>query len=365
MIALLAALLAALLLVPAAGAQAPPRRSGIPYAEAALCARPDVVLCEDFEDQTAESGYHFLGPGNPANRWANPALRDHDSLLKTQVVARSGAADRLACPACPGGTTTVLNPPPVPGIPGVHSLRGDYLPPFANNSGAGGRLRTPLTDFYVRYHVFRSKAGMNGDAADFRWPSKLDDKDVILNPVPPRGGGPADAPYEVLTYLTRDAVCKVGDSFRYQPGVIALVNSAKSTVGSTTLFGEQMVFDNRPGGPRVVGACPPPGAAQAARGRWQSVELHVKLNDPGKENGQLGLWVDGARIFHVGTVVIRGEDPAVTNLTASFTYGDGLQCIFKSDLCAAWAAPFHKWLDNLVIATRPIGPGGAAERRRR
>jgi len=361
MIALTLLLLA--VLAPAAAAEAPPRRSGIPYAEAALCARPDVVLCEDFEDLTPESGYHFVAPGDPANRWGNPALADHDSRMKTQRVVQSGATDRLPCPGCPGGHTAVRNPPPPPGTPGSRSLRGDYLPPFTNNSGAGGRLKTPLTDFFVRYHVFRSQAGANGEAADFRWPAQLDDKDLVVNPTPPGRGGPADAPYEVLTYLTRDTTCRAGDGFAYQPGTIALVNSAKSTVGTTTLFGEAVIFDNRPGGPRVVGRCPPVPAARAQRGRWQSVEFHVRLNDPGKQNGQLGLWVDGARVFHVGGVVIRGDDAPVTDVTASFTYGDGLQCLFQGSLCAPWTAPFYKWLDNLVIATRPIGPGGGPDRR--
>jgi len=346
-----------------AGAEAPPRASGIPYAEAALCARADVILCEDFEDSSAESGYHFLGPGNPENRWGNPALFTSDARAKTQRVVSNGAEEELACPGCPGGRTRVVNPPPPPGAPGTHSLRGDYLPPFANNSGAGGQLRAPYSELYIRYQVFRSKAGLNGEAADFRFPTRLDDKDFVLNPMPPDNGGPADAPYEILTYLSRDTVCPRGDRFEYEPGALAVSANAKSTEGATTLFGHSLIVDNRKGGPRVIGQCPVSEAGRVKLGRWQTVELHVKLNREGARDGILELWLDGVRLVGVSGVVMRGADASLTDITASFTYGDGLQCFFHGEACQTWQAPFYKWFDNLVIATRPIGPPAAAEAR--
>jgi len=359
----LATALVLLLLPGPVRGEAPPRASGIPYAEAALCARADVILCEDFEDSTAESGYHFLGYGSPENRWGNPAFFTNDARLKTQRVAANAAEEELACPACPGGRTRVVNPPSPPGTPGGHSLRGDYLPPFANNSGAGGRLRAPYSELYIRYQIFRSKAGLNGDAADFRFPARLDDKDIVVNPTPPNNGGPADAPYEILTYLSRDTVCRRGDSFEYQPGVLALANNAKSTEGSTTAFGSALVVDNRKGGPRVLGHCPAPEALRVKLGRWQTVEMHIKLNREGSKDGLLDLWLDGTQVVHLTGAVIRGTDPSLVDITPSFTYGDGLQCYFHGEACRTWQAPFYKWLDNLVVATRPIGPPAAPEPR--
>lgn len=41
-------------------------------------------------------------------------------------------------------------------------------------------------------------------------------------------------------------------------------------------------------------------ALQVRRGKWTSIEVMVKMNDVGKSNGELALWIDGERASHLG-----------------------------------------------------------------
>lgn len=39
---------------------------------------------------------------------------------------------------------------------------------------------------------------------------------------------------------------------------------------------------------------------KVAKGSWQCIELMIKLNDVGKSNGELALWIDGKLVSHLG-----------------------------------------------------------------
>ena len=43
-------------------------------------------------------------------------------------------------------------------------------------------------------------------------------------------------------------------------------------------------------------------------GKWHCIEFHGKMNDPGKENGQLRLWVNGRLVSDLGNLPLRDED---------------------------------------------------------
>src|SRR5262249_19524681 len=40
---------------------------------------------------------------------------------------------------------------------------------------------------------------------------------------------------------------------------------------------------------------------EVVRGRWICLESMIKLNDMGKSNGELALWIDGKCVSHLGT----------------------------------------------------------------
>jgi hypothetical protein len=43
------------------------------------------------------------------------------------------------------------------------------------------------------------------------------------------------------------------------------------------------------------------------RGRWQCIELMMKINDVGKSNGEMALWVDGNLVSHLGEGFPNGK----------------------------------------------------------
>ena len=46
--------------------------------------------------------------------------------------------------------------------------------------------------------------------------------------------------------------------------------------------------------------------------RWFCLEMMVKLNTPGRRNGEIRLWQDGAEVFHHTQLPIREADSVKT-----------------------------------------------------
>jgi hypothetical protein len=81
-------------------------------------------------------------------------------------------------------------------------------------------------------------------------------------------------------------------------------------------------------------------------GRWICVESRLKLNTPGKADGEADLWVDGRPDAQRRNMDVRGTYTA-----------HAINAIF---LEAYWNAgsPVEqkRWYDDFVVSTRPIGP---------
>lgn len=79
---------------------------------------------------------------------------------------------------------------------------------------------------------------------------------------------------------------------------------------------------------------------------WVCVEFRTRLNTPGKSDGECQVWIDGRLDCERRNLDFRG------------TYAD--HGINSAMLEAYWnkGAPrdLHRWFDNLVVSTRPIGP---------
>ena len=80
------------------------------------------------------------------------------------------------------------------------------------------------------------------------------------------------------------------------------------------------------------------------RGRWYCYELMVKTNTPGQNNGEVKFWIDGKVAGDFPNLFIRSID------TLKIDNADiGLHATNVTQ-------PLKKWYDNVVIATKYIGP---------
>lgn len=70
------------------------------------------------------------------------------------------------------------------------------------------------------------------------------------------------------------------------------------------------------------------GSFAFARGRWVTVAQRVRLNDVGKENGELQLWVDGQSVVSVSGLVLRNSDKGRIRGIQAQTFFGGESCWF-------------------------------------
>ncbi len=90
--------------------------------------------------------------------------------------------------------------------------------------------------------------------------------------------------------------------------------------------------------------------ATLARGRWQAVESMVRVNTPGKKDGEIACWLDGKLIGEVKNIRFRDiEDLRIRSVGFSNYWGGA------GDENTAPVDQVH-YMDNLVIATDYIGP---------
>ena len=129
---------------------------------------------------------------------------------------------------------------------------------------------------------------------------------------------------------------------------------------------------------------------RVTKGEWQCLELMMKLNDVGKSNGEMALWIDGKLVSHLRQGAPRGkwvfdkflpgeggqgarwddqrgarvalEFPAEGQPFEGFRWrsDEDLQLNFLWLLCFITQAPeghvSRIWFDDVVVATEYIGP---------
>ena len=87
--------------------------------------------------------------------------------------------------------------------------------------------------------------------------------------------------------------------------------------------------------------------AALERNRWYCVEQYVKLNTPGERDGLLRAWVDGRLAFERANIRLRDTKDVRIETVWFNVYHGGTQPA-PSDM--------HLYIDNVVVATRYIGP---------
>jgi len=81
-------------------------------------------------------------------------------------------------------------------------------------------------------------------------------------------------------------------------------------------------------------------------GYWVPVEAHVKLNTPGKSDGESQLWIDGRLEAERKNLNFRG----------SYTQ-HGINAVFLESYWNRGSPKTQgRWYDNFVVSTEPIGP---------
>ncbi|HUU28848.1 MAG TPA: hypothetical protein VM123_13640 [archaeon] len=88
----------------------------------------------------------------------------------------------------------------------------------------------------------------------------------------------------------------------------------------------------------------PETPVQIVRGRWYCFECMIKLNDPGKQNGEQAFWIDGDKKFHQTGIRWRDSEILKLNMLNLEIY---LHRSVKENTV---------WFDDVVISTGYIGP---------
>lgn len=85
------------------------------------------------------------------------------------------------------------------------------------------------------------------------------------------------------------------------------------------------------------------------KNQWYSIEQYVKLNSPGRHNGELKAWLDGVPVFERKDLRFRDTDDLRIETLWMNVYHGGTK-----------KAPqdISVYIDNVVIAHDYIGPGG-------
>jgi len=84
------------------------------------------------------------------------------------------------------------------------------------------------------------------------------------------------------------------------------------------------------------------------RGRWYCVEFMTKCNTPGKDDGEVALWIDGKKLAHHKDVNWRSSAKLKLNAFWLMLYVTG-QSAKKNKVNTVW-------FDDVVVATKYIGP---------
>ncbi len=354
---ILVMMLAALL--PAAAAAQAPARSGQPYAEAALCSRPDVIFCEDFNYPG-----NFNVSGSTVT-WQNPGLTTKSFGYLGGVAGRrinpvsQYPAQPAGSPA--GGSVWVANWDPTKGATGDGNTWGMLRQPggrYANGS-------EPARDVYIRFQYYVT--------ANYAWPGDprrdtynygsasfpIDNK--ILFIYPPEGvSNPTGAAYDA-GFMTNASVYDPITASRFADALVVRVGDTSDGYKFFPLdvhcsynpqhleYGpfQSLALRNPHDTPRLG------KIFRLDTNRWYTLEMRYRLSSSrGANDGAIEVWVDGTKVYSAFDLATCGNGVGdCSGLGAIYlgAYHNG------SDR-TAWNG--QQVIDNLVISRSYIGPPG-------
>jgi hypothetical protein len=354
-----------------AWAQAP-LRANQPYAEAAKCADPNVIFCEDFNYPGNFSFVPTAGTSYGTATWINPA-----SVLQSSDFTY-GAEGRRINPASsysakPGGNLASGNQTDHVWVANWDSTKGSVgnATSWAILRNAGGNYvngQAPLTDFYIRFqfyvtqnYVFPGEPKPDPYNFGTPWPV-VDNKILFFYPV---GGqtSPTGASYDAGFVNTMSYVGS--QNARYTDSLLVRVGNASDNYKmfpncwycSSNPTHTEYTFQNptvlsNPHDTPVAWNGSSGKLFRFDRNKWYTLEMRYKLSNPsGAKNGVVEVWVDGTKIYSASDL----------ETCAQAEVGD---C---SGLGAIDIVAYHNgadktvWngqqvIDNLIVSRSYIGP---------
>lgn len=238
-----------------------------PYAESICSTNPDVFFCEDFEGEDINN----YGSSNCNSTWDNPAIQQKDICWAGGGSYQNPTTSLSGFPANNRVWRVSKNTSFTDIVTGRNTGTGNgtlagWLQPSILGTGA--------QEWYTRIQVWFSP--------DHVWPNDYDFK--MFFALPRSFVDPPSAAYEAGMYFHQDFWCSNGGNFNDVP-VIRYSNNFR-----------MFPYQNE--------HCPPltPGqdangtnAPRIQKGRWYTLEYHVKLSS--STNGVLELWVDGKKAY--------------------------------------------------------------------
>ncbi len=88
------------------------------------------------------------------------------------------------------------------------------------------------------------------------------------------------------------------------------------------------------------------GRGALRNNQWYAIEQHVKLNTPGRNDGEIRAWVDGALAFEKTDIRMRDVSDLKIEMVWMNVYQGGGRSAESTD---------HLYIDNVVIARNYIG----------
>mgnify|MGYP000979727904 CR=1 FL=1 len=343
---------------------AAPARSGQPYAEAAKCNDPNVLMCEDFDNP---ANFTYTGKiANDSTDWFNPGLTTgHFGFVYGLDGRRINPATDY--PTQPQGSSAqnhvwVANWDASKGAQGNGSTWGKLREPGGNYANGSA----PAKDLYFRFQYYVT--------ANYTWPGdpKLDAYNYgsgsqpfdnkIFYVYPPEGmENPTGATYDAglhtqagTYYAPQNArfsdmlAVRYGntdDNYKYFPFCsVCSFNPSHDEYGPFQSLTLRNPHDT-------------PTANRALRfdtNRWYTIEMRYKLSSVANaKDGAIEVWVDGVKIYSELALATCG----------SGQYGDcsGIGAIYLGAYhnaldTTAWNG--QQVIDNLVVSRAYIGPPG-------
>ena len=135
--------------------------------------------------------------------------------------------------------------------------------------------------------------------------------------------------------------------------ILEVRSSGKNQCGVTDMADVGLFFNGAPKGYDWGNAA---ANISFQRGRWYAVEYQVVLNNPGRSDGAVRLWVDGQQVAARTGLNIRGTAGTDAKLN-TVKIGGWYSNAANGNSCANPSQPSKLHMDDVAIATSYIGLG--------
>ena len=339
-----------------------PLRPGQPYAEAAKCAAPGVILCEDFDYPANFTCGADIGGGGQEYAWSNPgwAVVPTGSACAGKSLVTQASVPTQPAGSPSGGYVKRVDPDDGEGQD-VGCLWGD-CDRATDDSPTGQTYANGLplsNDLYFRFQIYFS--------SDYKWPD-FDNKIFFM--WPNRYVDKPSANIDAGMIFGNGVFCPTfnenfNDALSFRVGSNAGNFKIYPADANTDGYAEHPEYclgngygNNSPDISRVdpPNDTPYPGTVfRFKKATWYTIEFRYKLGSEGVDNGIIEAWVNGTKVYSDSDLETCGDGlgncAAVQEIVQYFWYNAFQE---GGDLAG------YGLFDNLIISTAYIGPPSAA-----